>query len=329
MTANAGPFRSVGSRRANSKWVTILLFLAPALALYVLFVMVPVVQGAYYSLFKWRGFGGLDPSTFYGLGNFQRAFADSTFQMAIKNNFLLLIASICLQIPFALALAVFLNQRFRGRTLFRIVFFLPYVLAEVTTGIVFYLLLDPYGLVNKGLGAVGLSDKTPWLGNVNVILSLSSINGWLPDITVAMLALFLVISWKYFGFHMIILLAGLQGIPREVYEAAVIDGANRWQAFRFVTLPLLGPTLRVSVFLSAIGALQIFDMVWVMTRGGPVGTTSTMGTFIYDHGFFAQQMGYGSAVSVILFAICLVLALLYQRFVMRRDTEGAITMFEG
>jgi raffinose/stachyose/melibiose transport system permease protein len=137
--------------------------------------------------------------------------------------------------------------------------------------------------------------------------------------------LFVVISWKYFGFHMIILLAGLQGIPRELEEAAAIDGASRRQAIRYITLPLLGPTIRVSVFLSLIGALQLFDLVWVTTGGGPADASNTMATYLVDRGFERFQLGYGSAISVILFVIALVIALAYQRFVMRRDLDGAVT----
>jgi raffinose/stachyose/melibiose transport system permease protein len=144
-----------------------------------------------------------------------------------------------------------------------------------------------------------------------------------------MVTLFIIISWKYFGFHMIILLAGLQGIPREIEEAALIDGAGRWQAFRHITLPLLGPTLRVSVFLSMIGALQLFDMVWVMTRGGPLDSSDTMAISMFYSGYIDQHVGYGSALAVILFGFGLVLALAYQRFVLRRDIEGAVTAFNG
>ena len=140
-----------------------------------------------------------------------------------------------------------------------------------------------------------------------------------------MYTLFVIISWKYFGFHMIIMLAGLQNIPREVEEAALVDGASRNQTIRHVTLPLLGPTIRVSVFLSIIGALQLFDLVWATTKGGPVNASNTMAIYMYDWGFRRQQLGYGSAVAVIIFIIALVLALLYQRYVMRRDVEGALT----
>ena len=144
-----------------------------------------------------------------------------------------------------------------------------------------------------------------------------------PEIVVY--TLFVVISWKYFGFHMILYLAGLQQIPRELEEAALIDGASAPQILRHVTLPLLGPTIRISAFLSIIGALQLFDLVWVMTGGGPVNASNTMAVYMIDWGFKRFQFGYASAVAVIMLVISLVFALAYQRFVLRRDLQGALT----
>ena len=141
--------------------------------------------------------------------------------------------------------------------------------------------------------------------------------------------LFVVISWKYFGFHMILYLAGLQGVSPELEEAAAIDGASRAQTFRYVTLPLLAPTIRISVFLSIIGSLQLFDLVWVMTGGGPVGASHTTVTFMLERGFERSQFGYGSAVAVIVFLISFAFALGYQRFVLRRDVAGALTTMGG
>jgi raffinose/stachyose/melibiose transport system permease protein len=293
----------------SSRWLPIVLFLLPALILYAIFVLLPILQGAYYSLFKWNG---LQPLTnFIGLDNYAKAFGTKQFTHAIGNNLLIIFLSLAIQIPFSLALAVFLNARFPGRTLLRVIFFLPYVISEVIAAIMFYLLLQPDGMVNSVLRWAGLGGVT---------------QDWFGDTTLVMLTLFVVISWKYFGFHMILLLAGLQGIPRELAEAALIDGAGPRQAFRYVTLPLLGPTLRVSVFLSIIGALQLFDIVYATTGGGPLHSSDTMAIYMFDVGFVRNQMGYGSAVAVTLFTMCLVFALLYQRFVLRRDTEGAITV---
>ena len=153
---------------------------------------------------------------------------------------------------------------------------------------------------------------------------------WLADRSVVLFTLFVVISWKYFGFHMILMLAGPAGHPARARGGR---GHRRRVALASrsgsITIPLLGPTLRVSVFLSIIGALQLFDLVWVMTGGGPANASNTMATYLFDWGFRRFQLGYGSAVAVILFVICFVIALGYQRWVLRRDTDGAITMAAG
>jgi raffinose/stachyose/melibiose transport system permease protein len=303
---------ALGSRSRTGRNLRVMgvagLFMLPALALYALFVLLPIVQAAHYSLYDWNGLEPLDQ--FIGLANFERALSDPVFLGAVSHNAVIVVLSLVVQIPFALGLALMLNRRFRGRSIMRLVFFAPYVIAEVITAIVWSLLLQPDGLADHFLTAIGLGDLySPWLADPDTVL----------------VALFFIISWKYFGFHMILLLAGLQGIPRELEEAATIDGATRRQAIRFVTLPLLGPTIRVSVFLSIIGALQLFDLVWVTTRGGPVNASNTMAVYMFDRGIVRFQFGYGSAVAVILFLLCFTLALAYQRWVLRRDTDGATT----
>jgi raffinose/stachyose/melibiose transport system permease protein len=157
----------------------------------------------------------------------------------------------------------------------------------------------------------------------------SLIHGWLADPGLVFYVLFVVITWKYLGFGVILLLAGLQAVPPELREAAAIDGASPWQATRLVVLPLLGPTIRIWVFLSVIGSLQLFDLVWIMTLGGPAHASTTMVTYMIDHGYRSNEYGYGSAVSVVVFVICFAFALLYQRYVLRRDTDGALTAAAG
>jgi raffinose/stachyose/melibiose transport system permease protein len=287
-------------------------FLLPALVLYGVLVLLPIVQAAWYSLFRWNG---LKPLTdFVGLANYEKALSDPVFVGAVSHNILIIVLSLTLQIPFALGLALMLNRRFRGRAILRLIFFAPYVISGVITGIVFQLILLPDGLADRALEGAGLE---------------AFIQGWLADPSIVMLTMFFIITWKYFGFHMILLLAGLQGIPRELEEAAAIDGASRWQSIRRITLPLLGPTIRVSVFLSMIGALQVFDIIWVTTRGGPVNASNTMATYMIDWGFRRTQLGYGSAAAVILFLMALAVALVYQRYVLRRDVEGALTSAAG
>ena len=304
-----------GRGRVGAAWrkrVTIVAFLLPGLAVYVLLALVPIFQGAYYSGFDWNG---LEPlTTFVGLQHYRDALADPVFLASLRHVFLILVLSLAVQLPFALGLAVLLNQRMRGRALLRLLFFLPFVLSDVITAIVWRLLLQPSGLADQTFEATGL---------------VGLIQQWLADPDVVLYTVFVVVSWKYFGFHMILYLAGLQQIPPELEEAAALDGASRAQTFRYVTLPLLGPTIRISVFLSIIGSLQLFDLVWVMTGGGPVGASHTTVTYMLERGFERSQFGYGSAVAVVAFLISFVIAIGYQRFVLRRDIAGALTTMGG
>ena len=277
-TASAVPTAPVGDatpqrRRGASRiagqnkmpWPLILAFLAPALLVYGLFLLYPIAQSTRYSMFSWNGLEPLD--NFVGIDNFRRAFSDPMFRDALRHNTIIVVLSLAFQIPFALAMAMLLNARLRGRAILRTLFFAPYVLSEVVTGVVWRQILRPDGMLDQILGSIGAE---------------SLVQEWLADPDFVLYSLFVVISWKYFGFHMILLLAGLQQIPKELGEAASIDGASAWQRFRYVTLPLLGPTLRVSIFLSVIGALQLFDLVWVTTKGGPIAAIAEGDTVVFD-----------------------------------------------
>lgn len=286
--------------RDTRKRLEIALFVGPALLVFVGFVIVPVALAAVYSFFNWNGLGPLE--RFIGLDNYARAFSDPLFVKSIGNNFTIVALSLLIQGPIAILVALLLNRRMRGRTLIRAAIFVPYVLSEVIAGLSWKLLLSPRGGVNALLESIGLGDLAqPWLAN--------------PDI--ALWVMFGILSWKYLGFAILIMLAGLQGVPEELSEAAEIDGASWWKIQWHITIPLLGPTIRIWAFLSIIGSLQLFDMVWVTTKGGPVGATSTMATYMIQYG--QGNPGYGSAVAVILFLISLIIALLYQRHAMRRD----------
>jgi raffinose/stachyose/melibiose transport system permease protein len=288
------------------------LLLGPALLLFVGFVLVPIGVAAYYSVHDWNGFGPV--TDFVGLDNYRRALTDDVFQHAILHNLTIAVLSLLVQLPVSIALALLLNRRLRGRAFLRLIVFAPYVLSEAITAVIWLLMLQPDGFVDHVMDAVGLGGL---------------VQEWLADSGVVLYSLFVVITWKYIGFGIILLLAGLQGIPSELKEAALCDGATPWQATRRVTLPLLGPTIRIWVFLSIIGSLQLFDIVWIMTAGGPAGASTTMATYLIDRGFRRYEFGYGSAVAVILFLICFAFALLYQRYALRRDVEGAITRMAG
>ena len=289
-------------RRDYRRIATILVFLLPAAATYSLFVFYPLVQASYYGLFKWNGLGPLDD--YVGLDNFSRVLRDEVFRRALWHNLVILGLSLVIQLPLALGLALALGRQMRGRAFFRTVFFLPFVLSEVVTGVVWAFLYHPdSGINNLLIGIVPGYERHGWLGDTRTVL----------------LALFVVITWKYIGFHFVLYVAGLQNIPRDLEEAAQIDGASRLRVVRDVTIPLLGPTIRLSIFLSALGALQFFDLIWVMTTGGPVNASETMATYMYKFGFQRFALGYGAAVSVVIFVICFGFALAYQALVMRRD----------
>ncbi|MEV6833735.1 sugar ABC transporter permease [Streptomyces sp. NPDC051133] len=301
------------SRRRTLHWLTAVGFQLPALVLFGALVLLPILFALYASFFRWGGFGM--PSDYTGTGNFSRLLQDPVFLGDLWRCLLLVVLSLALQLPFALAMAVLLNQKVRGRAVYRMLFFAPYVLSEAITGVLFSMLFAPGdGLADHVLGAVGLGG----LGG-----------DWFSGTSTVMATLFLVMTWKYFGFHMMLYLAGLQAIPAELTEAAIVDGANPWQRFRHVTLPLLAPTLRISVFLCVIGSIQLFDLVWVVTAGGPDHHSETMAVTMFLYGFKRYQVGYASAISVVMFAVSLVFALAYQRFVLRRDLEGATTTMRG
>ncbi|CCM78840.1 carbohydrate ABC transporter permease [Rhizobium mesoamericanum] len=279
----------------------LLLFLPPALLLFAIFVILPMGEAAWYSLYKWDGYGL--PTQFVGMRNFEVLFKNSAFLTALKNNALIIVISILIQIPLAIWLAMMLAHRIAGVVLFRLIFFLPYVLAEVAAGLIWRFVYDgDYGLFASAAHLFGVA--TPYV---------------LADKDLAIYAVLAVVVWKYFGFHMMLFIAGLQSLDKSVLEAAEIDGASGWQKFRYITLPLLGSTVRLSIFFAVVGSLQLFDLIMPLTGGGPFNATQTMVTFLFNFGVTRMQVGLGSAVGVVLFLICVTLAFGYKRIFMRND----------
>lgn len=299
-----------GRRTDWRKTLEITLLSGPAIVVFLAFVIFPVFLAAYYGFFSWKGYG--PPTEFVGLDNYLIIFKDSAFHEALLHNGYIVVLSLIMQGPAAVALALLLNQKIRGRSIIRVLIFVPYVISEVIVGTGWSLMLQTSGAVNDMLEKLGLG-----------FLAVD----WLSDPDIAIWSLMLIISWKYIGFAVILFLAGLQSIPEELSEAAAIDGASYWQIQRTITLPLLGPTLRIWAFLSIIGSLQLFDLVYIIWGQYISATagTSTMATYMVLNGRLAGNFGYGNAVAVVLFLISLVIALVYQRYVLRRDTEGALT----
>jgi raffinose/stachyose/melibiose transport system permease protein len=293
-----------GSPQQFQDNLTIFLFLLPAIVLFIVFVVYPIFQSIYYSFFDWKGLG---PAVdFVGLENFRKILADKAFLKALKNGLFIIAFALTLQLPFSLFLAVLVGRNLPGRIFFRTVFFMPYVLSEVITALMWLFLYNP-------------DPDRGFFNAIMVLLPGGEAQEWLADTNLVLPAIFAALTWKYFGFHMLLYLTGLQNIPEEIEEAARIDGANSLQNFFYITLPLLGSTIKTSVYLSILGSIQQFIMVWIMTKGGPVNASETLSTYMYRFGFIRFQLGYGSAVAIYMFLLSLTFSLIYQRLTRQPD----------
>lgn len=277
--------------------LTVILFLAPAFVLFLVFLVYPIFRSTYYSLFNWNGLG---PAVrFVGLNNFKQILTDQVFLKGVGNCIVIVVFSLAVQLPLALGLSIMVGRDLPGRAFFRSIFFMPYVISEVITAIIWISMFSP----------------DPQRGFLNALLTLipgGHAQNFLGDMNQVMACVFVVLTWKYFGLHMLLFMAGLQNIPREVEEAAMIDGANRWQTLWHVTVPLLGTTIRTATYLSVLGSLTQFNLVWIMTRGGPVNASEMMATYMYRYAFIRFQLGYGSAVALVMLVLCLVFSVAYQ-----------------
>ncbi|TWA99038.1 carbohydrate ABC transporter permease [Bradyrhizobium stylosanthis] len=301
VAAERAPQAAVRGPRWDGRFTVLILFLPPALLLFTLFVVLPIGEAAWYSAFNWNGFGR--PTNWIGFDNYRFVLETRAFWLALRNNGLIIAVSLAIQLPLALTLALMLAERFRGAVALRMLFFMPYILAEIATGLIFSFVYDgDYGLVASIWRTFGA--EPPHL---------------LASTDTAMLAVLIVIVWKYFGFHMMLFIAALQGLDKSLIEAARIDGATRTQTLRHVVVPLLYPTIRLSVFFAIIGSLQLFDLVMPLTRGGPADSSNTMVSFLYNNGISRMRVGYGSAIGVILFVICVTFAFTYKRWFMRDE----------
>ena len=298
--ALGGGARARGRRQAAlARSATAGGFLLPATLLFTLFVVLPVVEAAWYSFYRWNGYG--TPTNWVGWRNYEQLFGNAVFASAATNTMLVVAVSLLLQLPLALWLAMLVARGGRSSTIFRTIFFLPYVLGEIAAGLIWRFIFDGnVGLIAAAARAMGF--EPPFL---------------LADPDLAIYTILAVVVWKYFGFHMMIYVAGLQDIPRELREAASIDGASRWQSFRYIILPMLWPAIRISIFFSVVGSLQLFDVVMPLTGGGPSNATHTVVSFQYTFGITRMNIGFGSAVGVVLFLVCVGFTLLYRRFVLR------------
>lgn len=274
-----------------------LLFIAPQLALFLLFTVYPIAMSYVYAFFNWNGYGPLQD--FAGLANFKETLTDPIFWNAFRNSLIFMFWLVVIQVPLALLLALLLNSQFmRGKVLYRTIFFLPVVTTTAVVGLVMRFIFGAYkGLVNEVLIKFGLIDKpVDWLGSVDTAL---------------MIVIFVGI-WKSFGMKLIYWLAGIQSLPKDLFEAARIDGASPLQLFRYITVPLLLPVGSVILLLSAVNALHVFDLVKSMTDGGPAFKTDMVDVYIYRYAFSGKgeaRVGFASAAGVLYGIVVMIISL--------------------
>ena len=291
------------SKRRRPRVNPAYLFIAPSLLLIAVFILEPLAQTAWMSLHDWSI--GEASHAFRGLGNYRTMLHDPRFWNALKVTTIYTIAVTIGQVVLALGLAEALRRTTWVTTILRAAFFFPFIASLAVVGIVWRFLLDPQvGLVDALLAQVGASQPN-----------------WLQSTSLALPTMIVVGIWKNFGFAMIILLAGMQGIPTHLYEAASLDGAGAWARFRHVTVPSLRPSLLFVLVISTITGLQLFDLSYVMTNGGPVFHTESIVQYLYQRGFIDFDLGYAAAISWVLFAITLIVSIVQLRALRYRDVD--------
>ena len=278
------------------------LWVLPALTVYGIFKLYPLVSGLQMSLLRWDG---IEEPRYIGLRNFEKILSDPMTGTVLMNNVHYAVGTVVGKIVLSLLLAILLHQALKGRTFYRTSLFMPVVMSFVVVGVLWSWLFNPqFGLINSFLRGLGLDFL---------------VQDWLGDAAVALNSLILVDIWKWYGFHMVIFLAGLQSIPDELYEAARIDGASVWQQFRHVTLPMLQPVMIVNVTISVMGAFNVFDIPFIMTAGGPANATNVMALHIYIRGFKFYRFGFSAALSYVLLVIVTLVAAIQLRLMTSGD----------
>lgn len=280
---------------------SIAVFVLPAFLIYAIFVLVPIGYNVYVSFLQTDL---MSPSKFVGIKNYINLFQDKTFIGAVKNNILMVIGSLIAHLPLALFFGNILFQKIKGSHFFQTVFFLPSVICGVAVGLTWtFVYNSEFGLINKFLEMIGLG-------------SLKQV--WLADKNLALFCIIIVVMWQFVGYHMIIQIAAMKNISESYYEAAEIDGASKWVQFKSMTFPLIKPILKVDAVLIITGSLKYYDLVAVMTGGGPNHATELMSTYMFYQGFRTLKYGYSAAIGVILLLLC-ICSVLLSNFVFRSD----------
>jgi multiple sugar transport system permease protein len=296
---NQNPKNSLWKLR-KSEGFSAFLFLSPTLIIFSTFILFPVFFSFYLSFQQWNMFS--TETAFVGFDNYIRLLQNPEFWQVLKNTAIYTIGTVPLNMAMSLAIAYVLNKKIIGKKFLRTAFFAPVIISPVAAAVIWRWIYDPnFGLMNYAIGFFGVD----------------AIN-WLNDPTAAMIALIIMGVWKTFGINMVLFAAGLEGIPEQYYEAAEIDGASRWSKFWNITLPLLTPTTFFIMVMSMITSFQVFDIVYVLTQGGPLGSTKVLVFYVYEQAFQFFEMGYASAISYFLFVLLAFLTMIQVKYLKYR-----------
>lgn len=288
----------------DGRRLTLLVFLPIPVLMFALLVVLPMVDAALFSFYDWNGFGPM--TDFVGLENYGDVLTHRHFPKAVRNSIIIIAASLLIQLPLAMWMSLALIEKSWGVSALRALFFLPFMLAEVATGLIWRFVYDgEYGILPSIGDIFGV--EFPFV---------------LGDKFWVMPAIVLVIVWKYFGFHMMIYIAALQSISKEVIEAAQLDGVSKWKIILFIKIPMIKSAIMISVFFAIIGALQLFDLIFPLTGGGPSHSSHTIVSFLYQFGITRMKLGFGGSVSVLLFIGCVAITLIYQRLLSSQEAKN-------
>ena len=272
-------------------------FLVPALLIIAVFIIYPIVDSFRTSLFDWNGITA--GKKFIAMNNWKELISDDTFWKAFRNNIIVMVLSIVIQMPIGMAIATFLDRVGKKGTIFKVLWFLPMLMSSVAIGYLFKYALD----TNTGL----VSTISRMLGGKNIDL--------LGNPDTALLTITVVICWQFIPFYMVYFMAAYSGLPADVYEAAIIDGATRGQYFWRVALPMMKPSIKSAIILSMVGSLKYFDLIYVMTGGGPGDASELMATYMYSNAFESYRMGYASAIASGMFIVITVISLVTMKLI--------------
>lgn len=280
--------------KVMSNKIVIMLYVLPALALLMGLIYIPIVFTGYYGLMKWDGISAME---FIGLANYSKLIQDPAFWQSAYHSFLLAGFS-TLSLAIYLAVAVVLSGQIKGANLLRKIYLIPMLLSSVAIAQLWLKIYHPTnGIMNNFLTSIGVANPPEWLANSSIVL----------------FAIFIPIIWQYAGFYILIYYAALKNIPTSLVEAARIDGATPWQIALRIKLPLIAGVIKVTIVLAVVGSLKYFDLIYVMTDGGPNGSSEVMASYMYHQAFFSYNFGYGSAVGFFLLLICLVITWLIRK----------------